>query len=128
MDVARVMAAGLAINRVAFGFNYVLRPESAGPSWIGRVANHPGAKVMTRSQGVRDIALGTGALAALARRDSTDARVWVAGHALADATDFGVTWLMRERLPKRGARLALAVAGASTAIAAGAAAGIRRQR
>jgi hypothetical protein len=128
MDAARTLATGLAINRIAFGLNYLLRPESAGPSWIGRVAKRPGAKVMTRSQGVRDLALGAGAIAALARHDQDDARIWVASHALADATDFGVTWLSRERLPDRGARLALTVAGISTAIASAAAAGIRRRR
>jgi hypothetical protein len=126
MDLPRIMAVGLAVNRMAFGLNYVLRPESAGPSWIGRVAKRPGAKVMTRSQGIRDLALGAGALAALGRHDATDARIWLAGHALADATDFGVTWLSRDRLPGRGSQLALAVAGVSTAIGAAAAAGIRR--
>jgi hypothetical protein len=126
MDLARVMAVGLAANRMAFGLNYVLRPESAGPSWIGRVAKRPGTKVMTRSQGIRDLALGAGALAALARHDAADARIWVASHALADATDFAVTWLSRDRLPDHGSKLALIVAGVSTAIGAAAATGIRR--
>ena len=108
MDLPRIMAVGLAANRMAFGLNYVLHPESAGPSWIGRVA------------------LGAGALAALARHDAADARIWVAGHALADATDFGVTWLSRDRLPDHGSKLALIVAGVSTAIGAAAATGIRR--
>jgi hypothetical protein len=126
MDLPRIMAVGLAANRMAFGLNYVLHPESAGPSWIGRVAKRPGAKVMTRSQGIRDVALGAGALAALARHDAADARIWVAGHALADATDFGVTWLSRDRLPDHGSKLALIVAGVSTAIGAAAATGIRR--
>ena len=122
------MAAGLAVNRIAFGLNYVLRPESAGPSWIGRSANRPATKVMTRSQGIRDVALGGGALLALARGEPRDARIWVAGHALADATDFAATWAARERLPQRGARLALVVAGLSTAVATAAAAGERPER
>jgi hypothetical protein len=129
MDLPRIMAVGLAANRMAFGLNYVLRPESAGPSWIGRVAKRPGTKVMTRSQGIRDLALGAGALAALARHDAADARIWVASHALADATDatdFAVTWLSRDRLPDHGSKLALIVAGVSTAIGAAAATGIRR--
>jgi len=124
MAVARIMAGALAVNRVAFGLNYVLRPASAGPSWIGRTAGRPATKVMTRSQGIRDVALGGGALLALARRGG-DARTWVAAHALADATDFAATWAARDRLPRRGARLALCVAGVSTAVAVVAAAGVR---
>jgi hypothetical protein len=125
MDLARIMAGGLAVNRIAFGLNYVLRPESAAPSWIGRTAKKPATQVMTRSQGIRDVALGGGALLALARGEPLEARIWVAGHALADATDFVATWAARDRLPRRGSRLALTVAGLSTIVAAAAAAGIR---
>jgi hypothetical protein len=125
MDLPRLMAGALAANRIAFGLNYLVRPESAGPSWIGRTANKQATKVMTRSQGVRDIALGAGALLALARNRSDEARIWVAGHALADGADFAVTWAARDELPRRGAKLALGVAGASTAVAALAAARMR---
>ena len=127
MDVPRVMAGVLAVNRMAFGLNYVLRPESAQQSWIGRSATKPGTKVMTRSQGIRDVALGGGALLALTRGEPGEARIWVTGHAVADAADFAATWAERDRLPRRAARLALGVAAVSTAVAAGAAAGIRPQ-
>ena len=125
MDLPRVMAGTLAVNRMAFGLNYVLRPESAERSWVGRSAKKPATKVMTRSQGIRDVALGGGALLALVRGELLEARIWVAGHALADAADFAATWAERDRLPPRASRLALAVAALSTAVAAGAAAGIR---
>jgi hypothetical protein len=125
MDVPRILAGGLAVNRIAFGLGYVIRPESAANSWIGKVAKIPGAKVMTRSQGIRDVALGGGALCALARGQAREARVWVAGHALVDATDFIATWAARKRLPRRSARLALGIAAASTVVAAASAAGIR---
>ena len=128
MDVARLLGGGLAINRAAFGLSYVLRPQSAGPTWLGRAARRPATKVMTRSQGVRDVALGAGALLALGRGDTADARIWLAGHALADATDLVATWLARRRLPKRGSRIALTAAALSTAVAAGAAAGLRGER
>ena len=118
----------LAVNRVAFGLNYVLRPELAAPSWIGRAAKKPATRVMTRSQGIRDVALGGGALLALARGELSEARIWVSGHALADATDFVATWVARDRLPRRRSRLALTVAGISTAAAVAAAAGVRPQR
>jgi len=127
MDAFRLLAGGLAVNRILFGANYLVRPRNAGASWIGRAARKPGAQVMVRSQAARDVALGTGALWALTRRPATDARAWMAAHALADATDTVVTWAARDRLPKRRARLALAVAAGSTAVAALGAAGLRER-
>jgi hypothetical protein len=115
VDLTRLLAGGLAVNRILFGANYLARPRSAGPSWIGRAARKPGAQVMIRSQGARDVALGLGALWALARR--RDARAWMAAHALADGIDTAATWAALDRLPKRRARLALAIAAGSTAVA-----------
>src|SRR4051794_22942061 len=66
MDLPKTLAAGLAVNRTLFGLNYLLRPQQARSSWIGRAAKKPGTQVMIRSQGVRDIALGAGALRAAA--------------------------------------------------------------
>lgn len=116
MDPTRILAGALAVNRILFGANYLARPASAGPSWIGRAARKPGAQVMIRSQGARDLALGLGALSALVRRDG-EARAWMAAHALADGVDAAATWAARDRLPRRRARLALAIAAGSTAVA-----------
>jgi hypothetical protein len=38
MDVPKTLAGALAVNRAAFGLNYLLRPEQARASWIGRAA------------------------------------------------------------------------------------------
>jgi hypothetical protein len=86
VDVPRALAAGLALNRAAFGLNYLCRPQQARTSWIGRAASKPGAQVMIRSQGVRDVALGAGALRALADGDARELRAWVAGHASTSST------------------------------------------
>src|SRR4051812_16453721 len=118
MDLARTLAAGLSLNRALFGLNYLARPQEARKSWIGRAAKRPGAQVMIRSQGVPDIALGARALRALRSGDAAEARAWVAGHALCDVTDLVVTWAARDRLPERQSRFAMAVAGASTVVAA----------
>jgi hypothetical protein len=126
MDVPRLLAGGLAVNRVAFGASYLARPRNAGRSWIGRAARKPGAEVMVRSQAARDIALGLGALWALSRRPAAEAQAWMLAHALADGVDTAVTFAARDRLPQRQARLALAVAGGSTAVAALGAVGLRR--
>jgi hypothetical protein len=128
MDLARVAAGGLAVNRTLFGLSYLARPASARSSWIGRAARRPGAQVMIRSQGIRDVALGAGALRTLARGDDAEAGAWMAGHALVDATDLAVTWAARDRLPADAARLALAVAGASTAVAVASAVALSRAR
>src|SRR3954469_692851 len=123
MNLAKTLAAGLALSRVVFGTNYLIKPKQARISWIGRAAKKPGAQVMIRSQGARDVALGAGALQAVVR--NAELRPWMLAHALADVADLVATWAARDDLPKRRAKLALAVAGASTAVAAAAAATAR---
>jgi hypothetical protein len=127
MNIPKMLAGALALNRTAFGLNYLLRPQQARTSWIGRAAKKPGAQVMIRSQGVRDVALGAGALRALARGDAPELRAWVAGHAVCDLADLVATASARDRLPTRRARLAMSIAGASTVVGAVAAAGLRKR-
>jgi Domain of unknown function (DUF4267) len=117
MDAAKTLAVVLALNRTAFGLNYLFRPEQARASWIGRAARKPGAQVMIRSQGVRDVTLGLGALRTVVRGDAQELRAWMTGHAACDLADLVVTWTARNRLPRKQVRLAMAVAAASTAIA-----------
>src|SRR4051812_40769777 len=124
MTLPKVLAGAVACNRAAFGLNYLLRPKEARTSWIGRAANLPGTQVMIRSQGIRDVALGGGALRALAIGDERELRAWVASQAVCDLTDLIATYTARRRLPKDRARLAMAVAGASTLIGGAAAAGL----
>jgi hypothetical protein len=119
MDIGKTLATGLAVNRTLFGANYLIKPEKARSSWIGRAAKKPGAQVMIRSQGARDVALGAGALQAVAR--DSELRPWMLGHAVADVADLIVTWIARDDLPARRAKLAMAVAGASSAVAIAAA-------
>ena len=125
MNVPRVLAATLAVNRVGFGLSYLLRPQQARTSWIGRAAKKPGAQVIIRSQGIRDVALGAGALRALARSEVPELRAWVAGHTVCDFVDLIATWSVRDDLPARRARLAMTIAGASTLVGGAAAAGLR---
>jgi hypothetical protein len=75
MEPARILSGLLAVNRVLFGTNYLVRPESAGPTWIGRrAARTTGGRLMTRSQAPRDVGLGIGALWALAHGRDDEAR------------------------------------------------------
>jgi hypothetical protein len=115
----RVLAHGLALNRVAFGMRFLLQPTAAGPSWVGRRrVRGAGTQLFVRALGARDLALGLGALASLRRSDPAEARRWMLAHALSDGADLVATLSARNRLPSRPARIATAVAGASTAIAA----------
>ena len=113
------LAYALAVNRVLFGIGYIVDPARTGGGWIGRTARKPQTAVFTRALGARDLALGAGALAALAGH--RDARPWFAAHAIADGTDLAATVAARDALPRSGYRFALAMAGASTAIALAAA-------
>lgn len=119
-DVVERLAQGLAVSRIAFGLQNVLVPRAAGPSWLGRAARDRRTQVMIRSQGVRDVILGAGALAARAQGSPAEWRRWMAGHLLADATDFAATWAARDALPRRGAVIALGAAAVSTGISASA--------
>ena len=63
----RVLAALLAINRIAVGGRYLLQPKAAGSTWIGRrAARRPATQVFVRAQGARDVALGAGVSLAIA--------------------------------------------------------------
>jgi hypothetical protein len=79
---------------------------------------------MIRSQGARDVALGAGALRALARSEDRELRAWATAHAACDVVDLVATWAARDDLPKRRARLAMGIAGASTLVGAAAALGL----
>lgn len=119
MDVL-ALGRALAVNRIAIGLAYVVAPGRAGRGWIGDAAEDGAAKVFTRALGARDLALGAGALRALSG-DGAGARPWLAGQALADGTDLVATLLARDHLPRGGFLFAVAMAGASTAVAAAAA-------
>ena len=113
--IARKLAGALALNRALFGIAYLVEPKRTGAGWVGRPARKPGATVLTRALGARDLALALGALAAL--RAGGDARGWFAAHALADGSDLAATLAVRDELPRQGFRFASAMAGTSTAVA-----------
>lgn len=108
---ARRAAQGLALSRVAVGVALVAAPERATAGWLGRDARRPGAQVLARALGIRDLALGIGALAALRRGD--DAWGWLAGAAAADAVDCAASIAAGDRLPALGRYGVPAIAGGS---------------
>jgi hypothetical protein len=74
--IARVVAAG----RIGFGVALVVAPDRVTSLWLGSDAGRPGARVVTRGLGARDVALGVGALAAA----DSQLQPWVAAAIAAD--------------------------------------------
>jgi hypothetical protein len=128
MEAPQTLAAALSLSRVAFGLSFLARPGAARGSWVGRAAKQPGTQVVIRAQGARDVALGAGAIRALARGDVPEMRAWITAQAGCDLVDLVTTWSARDALPKRRARMAMVVAGASTVVGGAAAAGATWRR
>jgi hypothetical protein len=108
--VARIMAAG----RVAIGTALLLAPGLVAGSWTGADGRRPGAKVLGRAVGIRDLVLGLGTLAALERGDER-AATWVQAGAMADAADAAATMLAFKHLPRLSGLGVLALAGGAAA-------------
>jgi hypothetical protein len=113
MDIA-TLARSQARNRVAIGTGLVLAPSLFARVWVGGTASDPRAKVLARSLGVRDLALGLGGVLALQDHDRKWTKRAFAAQAIADAIDFLAI------VAGRGAPLAARLVGG--AMAAGSAA------
>jgi hypothetical protein len=116
--LAHVLAVGLSLNRLGFGLAYLIAPARAGKGWIGPAARDPATQVFVRGHGARDVALGAGALATLARREPHRARDWMSAQLLADGADVVATLASRRRLPDSAFRFAFAMTSVSAVVAA----------
>jgi hypothetical protein len=117
---SRKAATTLAATRIAVGAALAAMPELTTRGWIGAHAENPGAKLMARAAGGRDVAIGGGILYALARpgrrRNRRGAlRPWLEGAALADLVDMLATLAARRALSPTGLAVGVGVAGASAA-------------
>lgn len=117
VDVS-AMAAPLAWGRVAIGAAMVLTPTTAARPWIGDVARDPAARVVVRAFGIRDLALGAGLAAAMARGDRDATRTWLVAGVASDAVDAAATLAGWRHLPKAGRLLTLAVATSAALVGA----------
>ena len=110
-SVARITAAG----RVGIGAALLVAPQAVTRGWIGAAGALPGAKLLGRGLGVRDLMLGLGVINALDRGDPR-AQDWVRASAVADVGDAVATVLAYRHLPKRSRFGVLAIAtGAAVA-------------
>ena len=113
---ARRLALGVATARIGLGVVAAIAPTVVARPWIGEEAHGPGAKVLGRALGGRDLALGLGPV--LAARRGAPIRGWVEAAVLADLVDTGATLIAFRRLPRRGRWLVLASAGGAAAAGA----------
>jgi hypothetical protein len=113
MDLAQ-LARGLCASRIAFGAGLILAPGLYGRFWIGPDARDDRARLLARSLGVRELALGAGGLAALRSGNRESARQWLAAGAATEAVDVLVA-LTGRPTPARAMGAAMAAANAAVA-------------
>jgi hypothetical protein len=120
----RILAGLISIARFCFGVIFISRPKIMDEAWIGKQARLPGAQVLSRAVGARDLALGLGGVQAAVRNDGS-ARQWLGAAAICDAVDFGATWVAGRTIPRsaRGVVLPLAAGGALLSLIAAVGAG-----
>ena len=95
------LAQLVALGRIGIGCTALVAPTAMARPWIGDAASGPEARVLARTMGGRDLALGIGALRALALSDQ-EARPWVALGGMADLVDAAATVVAFGTLPRRG--------------------------
>ncbi|MBJ7332735.1 MAG: hypothetical protein JHC95_22765 [Solirubrobacteraceae bacterium] len=111
---ARSAARALAAGRVAIGLALIVAPTRGTRGWIGDLADEPGARVLTRSLGIRDLILGGIALHTVDHPEVGPR--WLRTCAVADLVDLGATLAARKALPPSGVvGVGLLAAGAAAA-------------
>ena len=123
----RILAGLISLGRFVFGVAFIADPKLMEPGWIGRQARLPGAQVLSRAVGARDVALGLGGVQAAVRNDGS-ARQWMGAAAICDAVDFGATWAAGRKIPRQSRASVLGIAGVFAVLSAIAAAGTGGRR
>jgi hypothetical protein len=121
----RILTGLISFGRLLFGVAFIAEPKLMERAWIGKQARLPGAQLLTRAVGARDLALGLGGLQALTRNDGS-ARPWLAAAAVCDAVDFGATWTAGRGIPRQARSGVLAIAGVFSLLSAIAAVALGR--
>lgn len=108
----RTATIAISAGRATLGLGLMVIPERIAARWVGPDGADPPAATLARSVGVRDVALGIGAMVALTR-DGDSAPAWLVAAAVSDVGDMAGVLVERESLPAGGVRGTLALAGAS---------------
>lgn len=104
----RTLLGLLSAGRIAVGAAFMAAPARGAASWIGTEAQRPGAGVLARAFGARDLALGAATLAALSGR--APLRPLLLGGIVADTTDAAATLAAGDGIPVSARRAVTAVA------------------
>jgi hypothetical protein len=123
----RILAMVISLGRFLFGIAFIAKPTLMDRAWIGKQARLPGAQLLARAVGARDLVLGLGGLQAVTREDGS-ARPWLAAAGICDAVDFGATWAAGGRIPRQARTGVLAIAGVFSVLSAIAAVGLGGSR
>jgi hypothetical protein len=123
----RILAALISVGRFVFGVAFIAQPKVMDQAWIGKQARLPGAQLLSRAVGARDLVLGLGGVQAVARDDGS-ARPWLGAAAICDAVDFGATWAAGRGIPAEPRRNVLVIAAVFSVLSAIAAVGVGRSR
>ncbi len=99
----------LAIGRTAVGIVALLAPKLIGRVFLGSLVDAPGGTAAVRTIGVRDVALGAGAL--IADRRGRPLRGWIEAGVLVDALDAAVAVFAGKGLPMLSRVLLLLIGG-----------------
>ncbi|HEU0025410.1 MAG TPA: hypothetical protein VFQ12_12300 [Thermoleophilaceae bacterium] len=121
----RILGVLISSGRFLVGVAFIAEPKLMDRAWIGKQARLPGAQLLARAVGARDLVLGLGGLQALTRNDGS-ARPWLAAAAACDAVDFGATWTAGRGIPRQARSSVLAIAGVFSLLSAIAALGVGR--
>lgn len=116
-DWARTCAISIAAGRCALGVSALVAPHALRV-WVGDLADEPGAVVLGRALGARDVAIGVPTLVALVRDDADLAALLVAAGGLADLVDATASTLGWSGLPRRGRYAVLAASAGSAVVSA----------
>ncbi|MCU0271083.1 MAG: hypothetical protein MUF83_20905 [Acidimicrobiales bacterium] len=114
----RFVLRSIAAGRVVVGTSLVVLPGTVGATWVGDSAHEPATKVFARALGVRDLALGLGALQAL--ETGQPVRQWAVMGMVSDAVDLTASLLAIRRIGLRRALTVAVIAGSAIALAANA--------
>lgn len=118
----RILAMLISVGRFVFGVAFIVEPKLMDRAWIGKQARLPGAQLLARAVGARDLVLGLGGLQSLARADGS-ARPWLAAASVCDTVDLGATLAAGRGIPRQARSGVLAIAGVFALLSAIAAIG-----
>src|SRR5919197_58663 len=113
----RALAGLISFGRLLFGVAFISEPNLMERAWIGKQARVPGAQVLARAVGARDLALGLGGVQAVARGDGS-AAPWLGAAAICDAVDFGATLAAGRRIPREPRNGVLVIAAVFSLLSA----------